>query len=165
MLPVLASLVLAVVTLTPARSPLLPEYPHVRASNPRVARLIEDAVGRSATFAGLYRRLHETDVILFVELCADLKPTLAGRLKFVSATPLVRYLQADIRIDLPRHDLVATIAHEMQHALEIAEAWEVRDRHGVDRLYRRIGQSPGGHSFDTDVARRVAVRVRAEMLA
>ena len=166
MLPVLAWLVLGVVTLAPARSPLLPEYAHVRATNPRVARLIDDAVVRSVTFARLYRRLHESDVILFVELSQELKPKLAGRLVFVSATPLVRYLRADIRADLDRWDLIATIAHEMQHAIEIAEAYEVRDRHGVDLLYRRIGASPGwSHSFDTDEARNVAMQVRAEMLA
>lgn len=164
MLPVFALLVSAAVTLTSPPPVDVPEYPHVRAVEPRVAAIIADGIRRSATFARLYRSLQRTDVILFVQTSRDLHRSLAGRLSLLSSTPLARYVRADIRADLARSDMIATIAHEMQHALEIAAAREVRDAQGVDALYRRIGRM-GEHTLETDLAYRVGVQVRAEMLA
>ncbi len=164
MLPILL-LVTAVVTLGPAHSPRSPEYPHVRATDPRIAKLIEEAARRSVTFARLYSRLQETDIILFVEPARDLKPSLSGRLVFISATPVVRYLRADIRADLPRTDMISTIAHEMQHALEIAEATFVRDESGMAALYRQIGRHDDVRMFETELAQVIARRVRRELLA
>jgi hypothetical protein len=164
MLPVLL-LVTSVVTLAPAPSPRTPEYPHVRATEPRLERLIEEAARRSPTFAQLYARLQDTDVILFIQPSRDLKKDLAGRLVFVSATPLVRYLRAEIRADLPRTDMIAIIAHEMQHALEIADATLVRDEGWMALLYRSIGTAERHHDFETDLAQAVARQVRREMLA
>jgi signal transduction histidine kinase len=164
MLPVLL-LVTTAVILGNAASPRTPEYPHVRATNPRIQRLIEDAVKRSATFAQLYSRLQETDVILFVELSHDLEQPLSGRLVFVSATPLVRYLRAEVRADLPRAEMISIIAHEMQHALEIAEDSLVRDEAGMAVLYRHIGHGTREDVFETDSARVIAQKVRRELLA
>jgi hypothetical protein len=153
----------AVVTAAPASSPRQPEYPHVRATDPRVAQLIADAVRRSPTFARLHQQLQQTDVILFVETSRSLKPSLHGQLMLVSATPLARYLRAEVRADLPRADLITAIAHEMQHALEIGLSEEVCDASAVGALYRRIGRSPAAGSYDTDVAYAIASRVRAEV--
>lgn len=164
MLPILL-LVTTVVTLGPTDSPRLPEYPHVRASDPRVGRLIEEATRLSATFADLYSRLQDTDVILFVEPSRELRNNLSGRLVFISATPLARYLRAEIRADLPRTDMISTIAHEMQHALEIADTALVRDQGTMTLLYRHIGVEEGGRVFETDRAQLVARKVRRELLA
>jgi hypothetical protein len=158
-------LVLAVVTLGPAATPKLPEYPHVRAANARIHALIEDATRRSVTFARLYYALQDTDVILFIEPTHELRSPLSGRLVFVTSTPLARYLRADVRADLPRADMVSIIAHEMQHALEIAGASLVRDEGTMAALYHHIGSSHTNHAFDTEEAQVVARRVRRELLA
>jgi hypothetical protein len=162
MLPVLL-LVTTVATFGTVASPRMPDYPHVRASDPRI--LIEEAARRSLTFAHLYARLQETDIILFVEPTRELKSSLSGRLVFVSATPIVRYLRADIRADLGRTDMISTIAHEMQHALEVADATHVRDEEALAVLYRRIGLGEHGRVFETEIAQVVAERVRKELLA
>jgi len=164
MLPILL-LVTTVVTLGTAASPRLPEYPHVRATDPRVQSLIEDAARRSVTFAQLYARLQDTDIILFVEPSRELKSNLSARLVFLSATPLARYLRADIRADLPRTDMISMIAHEMQHALEIGQATLVRDERALALLYRHIGFHEHERVFDTDSAQDVARKVRRELLA
>jgi hypothetical protein len=163
MLPIL--LLVTVVTLGTAAGPREPEYPHVRSTEPRIARLIDEAARRSQTFARLYTRLQETDVILFVEPARDLKTSLSGRLIFLEATPVARYLRADVRADLPRTDLIATIAHEMQHALEIGDAALVRDESGMALFYRAIGHHDHDDVFDTEVARNIARQVRRELLA
>lgn len=164
MLPILL-LVTTVVTLEPTASPRLPEYPHVRTSDARLERLIAEATRRSPTFAALYSRLQDTDVILFVEPSHELRQNLSGRLVFLSATPLVRYLRAEVRSDLPRTDMISTIAHEMQHALEIADATLVRDQGSMALFYGHIGLSERKHVFETDLAQVVARKVRRELLA
>jgi hypothetical protein len=162
MSPLLAFVVSVVVTSGPVSSPRQPEYPHVRATDPRIARLIQETVRRSPTFARLHEALQRTDVILFVEPSSTIRKSLRGQLLFVEATPFARYLRAEIRADLPRGDLIATIAHEMQHALEIGQSEAVRNGEDVEKLYRRIGSSPRDHDYDSDLAYAVGVRVRAE---
>ncbi len=165
MAPLLA-LVVTVSTAILADRPVLfpspPDYPHVRTTNARVARLIDEAVSRSPTFARLYRALQQTDVILFVETSRALGPSLQGRLMLVRWTPVARYLRAEVRADLARPDLIAAVAHELQHALEIAVSQDVRDDAAVAALYRRIGTASREHACDTDAAYAIAVRVRAE---
>jgi hypothetical protein len=164
MLPVLL-LVTTVVTIGTASSPRLPEYPHVRTTDHRIRSLIEEAARRSVTFARLYSRLQETDIILFVEPSSELKKTLCGRLVFITATPLARYVRADIRADLARTEMISTIAHEMQHALEIASAPRVRDQSALAGLYQHIGLGEYPRMFDTELAQEVARQVRRELLA
>jgi hypothetical protein len=164
MLPVLL-LVTTVATLGSSPSPRTPEFPHVRATAPRVQKLIVEAARRSATFAELYARLQDTDIIVFVELSDNPGRNLRGRLVFLSATPLARYLRAEIRSDLARTDMISTIAHEMQHALEIAQAPLVRNAAALAVLYREIGLREETGCFETTSAQDVARRVRRELLA
>jgi hypothetical protein len=163
MLPLLAYVISAAITFGSAPSLRSPEYPHVRSTDARIAALIQEATRRSPTFARLHASLQRTDVILFVEPSSQLKRGLSGQLVFLKATPLARYLRADIRFDLPRNALIEAIAHELQHALEIAESGDVRDVAGIDRLFRRIGTSARAHQYDTDRAYLVAARVRVEI--
>ncbi len=161
----LPMLLFAALTLGAMRFPLLVDYPHVRATDSRIRALIDDARHRSATFALLYQALQQGDVILFIEVSHDLRSALAGRLVLITATPAGRYLRAEVQPKLSRPDLVATIAHEMQHALEIANATLVRDERTVAAFYHHIGLTSDTRVFDTEEAQKVARRVRRELLA
>lgn len=166
MQPVFAALLAAAVTAAPAPGSIRPpDIPHVRAVDSRVAQFVDDAIARSHTFAYLYRRLQRTDVVLLVSASHNLPKGLDGRLLFLSDAGGVRYLRAEIRASLSRWETQAAIAHEMQHALEIAEASEVRDGHGMGALYKRIGQAGLDNRYDTAIARAVQERVRRELLA
>ena len=71
-----------------------------------------------------------------------------------------------IRADLSRREAIALIGHELQHALEIADATEVRDTTSLVRLYERIGHmSIGEHAYDTEAARDTGRVVRRELAA
>ncbi len=75
-----------------------------------------------------------------------------------------RYLRVQIRADLSRREAIALIGHELRHALEIAEATEVRDTTSLIRLYERIGHaSIGEHAYDTEAARDTGRVVRREL--
>jgi hypothetical protein len=150
---------------TPAS--LLLEAPerHVRATHPRIKSLLVDGFSRSPTFASLLAALNRTDVIVYIEPALGLPKDMMGRLSLVPVPGKNRYLRVQIRADLPPRDAIALIAHEMQHALEIAEASDVRDPGGMVKLYERIGHpTVGDHSYDTIAAQDTGRRVKRELV-
>jgi hypothetical protein len=138
---------------------------HVRSTQPRTEQLLDLGARRSPTFAALRARLEATDVIVYVQTVGDLRPGLEGRLKFMASSGRHRYLRVDVRNSLPLNDLLSAIAHELQHALEVAEAAEVRDARSMGTFYERVGVSRGARmTFDTHAARETGARVRSELL-
>ena len=135
--------------------------PRVRAA-PTAGRAIEDAAARSATVRALLDRLAASDVIVYVEI-TSMPDVPVARTKLVTATPVARFLRIGINSATSVLDRPALLAHELQHALEIAEHREVRDDGGVRRLYAAIGTQHGVDQFETDAAVRVERQVRAEL--
>ena len=127
----------------------------LRSIDATAARLITEGIDRSPTFAALVDRLERSDVIAYVETesCRD-KPW-AGRLRFVTAAGGRRFLRIGVCAELRRTIQIAMLAHELQHAVEIAgsDAYEVE---AVRALYERIGvprgRIDGVVSFDTAAA-------------
>jgi hypothetical protein len=70
-----------------------------------------------------------------------------------------------LTLERARH-LVAILAHELQHVLEVATADWVRDQGSFVALFQAIGvrqASNQNHTYDTDAAREVGRRVRDEV--
>lgn len=138
----------------------------VRTTESRVTDLLREGARRSPTFAGLLTTLNRTDVIVYIERVMTLPKETMGRLTMVPIPGPHRYLRIQIRADLPSTEAIALIGHEMRHALEVAEALDVRDEGGMIRLYRRIGHSSGGeHVYDTLAAQAAGRQVRRELLS
>jgi hypothetical protein len=136
--------------------------PHVRAASNQTRRLIADARTRSTLVREMLARLECTDTIAYVEITAS--PQIArARTKLVSASPGARFLRIGINAGMTYPDLVPLLAHELQHAVEIAERDEVRDEAGVRRLYHQIGRAGRDDSFETDAALAVELAVRLEL--
>lgn len=150
----------------PTTSYLLLEAPErrVRAPEPKVRALLATGLRRSRTFASLLTAISSTDVIVYIETLMTLPKDTMGRLSMVPMQNTQRYLRIQIRPDLPAQDAIALIAHEMQHALEVATAVDVRSEGDLINLYERIGHSSGGeHAYDTDAAQETGRRVRREL--
>jgi hypothetical protein len=141
-------------------------YRHVRTTNPRIQHLLEIGVSRSPTFVSLLARLNVSDVIVYIEQTDDIPKTLDGRLLLLPLANNQRYLRIQINRNGAPTELISLIGHELRHAIEVAEAVDVRDERALEQLYRRIG-SPSGtiHTFDTDAAQSTGRRVRKELLA
>jgi hypothetical protein len=138
---------------------------HVRSTQPRTEQLLDFGARRSATFAALRATLEASDVIVYVQTVGDLRPSLNGRLIFLATSERYRYLRIDVRNSLPTTDLLAAIAHELQHAVEVAGSIDVRDAKSMGSFYERIGVSRGTRtSFDTHAARETGARVKSELL-
>ena len=167
LLPVLFCAGLITSSLTASKAALLESpYRHVRTTNANVQGLLERGVAKSPTFAALLARLNASDVIVYIEQTVDLPKTLQGRLLLMPLANHQRYLRIQINRDGSQNELVATIGHELRHAIEVAEASDVRDETALERLYRRIGMgSSGEHTYDTEAARTTGRRVRKELVA
>ena len=136
----------------------------VRATDPRLHSLMAEGLTRSKTFASLVSSINRTDVIVYIEAVMVLPKNTIGRLAMLPRAADFRYLRIQIRNDLSRPESIALIGHELQHALEIADAQEVRDSGGLIRLYERIGhESSGDHAYDTEAAQDMGRIVRREL--
>jgi hypothetical protein len=79
----------------------------------------------------------------------------------------MRYLKIGLDLNCGRDRLVALVAHELQHAVEVAEALEVRDSESMVRLFERstIPMFCGGGCFETQAALDVQEAVLSEIRA
>jgi hypothetical protein len=148
-------------------------WTHVRWSNASGQALLIDAAHRSALLRTLLEDLERSDVIVYVRGDMALScgtPTggaeaPAAHLAFASATGKVRYLH--VTIDTWRAgfwDAIPLLGHELQHALEVAAAPDVRDERSFERLYFRIGWQSGVHAYETDRARNTGRRILEELV-
>jgi hypothetical protein len=136
--------------------------PHVRAVSVPTRMLIDDAARRSVVVRELLARIGCTDAIVYVEITASPQIPRA-RTKLVASIPGARFLRIGINAAIAFPDLVPLLAHELQHAVEIAERDEVRDEAAVRRLYHQIGRAGGVDTFETDAALAVELSVRIEL--
>jgi len=136
----------------------------IRAMDSRTRHLLQEGVRRSRTFAALVTAIHRTDVIVYVQAMEALPSKIGGRLLLQAVTPHERYLRVQIRRSLRLNEAIEVMAHELQHALEVAGEPSVLDEAGLVALYRRIGYATSGeHWFDTLAARRTGEQVRVEL--
>jgi hypothetical protein len=138
-----------------------PRVKRVRAADRQVAGMMDVASERSATFRRLVLDLEQSDIIVYVSMNPHLPATTLGRVQFVCARGRYRYLRVSVRPRLAPRDFVATVAHELQHAREIAGHPDVVDAESMAALYARIGR-PSCTGFETVAAIRVSDLVNGE---
>jgi hypothetical protein len=141
---------------------------HLRTTDDRLRRLLELGTRTSPTFRALVHRLLESDVVVYL-WCdrADTAPS-DGRLTFVSAVGGRRYVVVRLVHFRSRERQIALMAHELRHAIEIADAPDVVDVESLEREYRRIGYmsstpTPDRRTFDTRAAVDAGVQVINEL--
>jgi hypothetical protein len=144
--------------------------PHLRPDAAELRSIVADARERSATFRQLVERIERSDVIVYVRSQHFASSQLDGRIGFVrGSNPAGAARILLVELACPRSLAVqaATLAHELHHASEIAEAPWVRDTATLAEYYRRVGEEAtalgGGAAFETAGARATAQRVRLEL--
>ena len=138
----------------------------VRALDARAREWIRIGTAQSPTFRALLARLAASDLILYIEIVDGIIGGSAGRLYFVTATPSVRYLRIEVVPQGNVREMVALVGHELQHAVEIANARHVRDRQALALLYLGMDENALSRSrYDSVAARMTEERVRSEVPA
>jgi hypothetical protein len=126
----------------PAQTEDLP-FSRVRSDTRPLLDLLHEGYRRSATFRALVARLEQSNVIVYVEpgFCAlgHIGGCLLG---YLNVTPRgERYLRVAVNPGRHHDQLLALIAHELQHACEVAEATDVTTVDRMLALFGRIGRS------------------------
>jgi len=138
---------------------------HVRSTEPTIVTLIEDGIAGSATFRSLIETLNESDVIVYIRLNRN-RQALGGYLAHtIVAQGHYRYLSISVETAGSRRRLVSLLAHELQHAVEVAHAPGARDSESLERLFSGLAVKfgCGGTScFETQAAKDVERTVNEE---
>ena len=140
------------------------ETARIRSHDKRVVAAMDEARRRSSTFRGLYDRVGRSDLIIYVEPGRCPSIYVLSCLSVSAAAPDVRYLRITIDTQHSQGVIIQQIAHELQHAVEIAGAPTVADAAGLRALYRRIGR-PGLNPdiFETTAALAMTAAVSSEV--
>jgi hypothetical protein len=109
-------------------------------------------------------RLDASDLTVHVSVKRFLDRRLAGGLRFLAATPTDRVFLIEIAFGLDRYARIAMLGHELQHAVEVAEASQIRDEDGFRRFYASHGVAGAiERGYETDAARQAEIAVRKEL--
>jgi hypothetical protein len=111
----------------------------IRTTDDRLRRLLDQGLRTSPTFRALVERLLDSDVVVYLWCDATREHGTDGRLTFVSAVGGLRYVVVRLVPLASAERQIALMAHELRHAIEIADAPDVVDQESLAREYRRIG--------------------------
>jgi hypothetical protein len=137
----------------------------VRSDRPVIVAAIATAAEHSATFRGMVEAVEKTDGIVYVREGAcrlGLRACLAG----VHSAGPVRFIY--ITVDTRKAvgcELMASLGHEQQHALEVLMNPKIIDNHTVANFYMRRGATGDDIRFETEAAVRTGLLVEKELHA
>lgn len=130
-------------------------HKHIRTTDQRLARLLDEGARGSQTFRRLVDRLRRSDVIVYLE-SGQATRAADGRLRFLSAAGGLRYVHISVARLASADAQIALIGHELRHAVEIADAPSIVDAESLAREYQRIGflnaRQLEHTSYDSDAA-------------
>jgi hypothetical protein len=134
----------------------------VRPEEDAVRMLIDTGMERSATFRDLISRLNATDLVVYVRFaqCAGRVPAC-----LLWASPASGQRRLLIKIDrfaASPNSLISLLAHELQHACEVAGAPDVVDVPSFEKAFAERGRK-GAHGYETREAGDVGRRVLTEL--
>lgn len=141
---------------------------HVRTTDPGLRRLVQQGARASPIFRALMNRIEQSDVVVYLRCDGNLLSGSEGRLTFVSSAGGYRYVLARLRRRQSSDHQLAIIAHELQHAVEIANAPAIVDSPSLAREFQKIGfvnfyAPEPGIAFDSEAAIQTGNRVLREL--
>lgn len=138
--------------------------PRVRSSVPPIAALIARTPEQSATFRRLIDAISASDGIVYVEAgeCGhDVTACLVG----VTTAGAFRILWIKVDATKSECDLIASISHELQHAVEVLHDSDARSGAEMFLYYLRNARRGSGPNvaFETTAAIDAGIAVRSEL--
>ena len=130
--------------------------------------LMERGAAGSETFRSLLDQLDAAPIQVFARCDSFMPDGLAGRLDFVASVGGVRYVRVAIRCTFASRQQLSFLAHELQHALEIANNPDIADADSMESYYAAAGfqthiDGVNQRGFETDAAIAVQHRVDHEL--
>lgn len=140
--------------------------PRLRPQDSRIKDALREGSARSATFRALLDRVELGDVIVYVATDRQIKSSLSGMLTWMTQAGGYRYVRASINPDQSFDQVIATIGHELRHAIEVIEDPSVTSEKTLVQLYKRIGQHTNTSTptrWETVAAQQTGTQVRREL--
>jgi len=135
----------------------------VRGVSARVVAVINEAAAHSESFRGLVAQIGTTDGIVYVaegQCGHGVRACLLLTMTTMGENRVLRIL-VDPRKSDP--DLMGSIGHELQHAMEVLSHHSVRSYSAMILLFKKACDGCG-RRFETDAAIAAGVAVRRELL-
>jgi hypothetical protein len=157
--------ILAVLALSAGPLPVSQnQHGNVRTERPELRVLLEDGISRSGTLAAIVAALNVSDVVVWVEPRIRMPSRVQGFLAHrVTAMGDRRGLRIIVSAALSGDQLLSVIAHELQHALEVAEVATIRSDDALRSFFTSISTRCNAGRCDTDKAIRVQEVVYREL--
>jgi hypothetical protein len=138
---------------------------HVRTEDPQLSKIIRQGLDQSPTLRELVNRIDSLSGFVYIvwsrcgtrlwepDACLDHRMGVSGGFRF---------LRVNIYPGVSGERLLALIAHELQHALEVLSDDNVTSQEEVAKLYERIGIKGAAGNFESAAAQRVQGAVYRE---
>ena len=138
------------------------EVPRVRSEEPSLSALIQQATDRSPTFRRLVEAIQATDGLVYVQPGRCGHYVKACLVFWMGVTPANRILRVAVDHGKTDVEAMASVAHELRHALEVLEEPSVRTGHDMYFFYK-LGPSIKGETFETQAAIDAGIAVYKEL--
>ena len=134
---------------------------NVRAADPSLAALIAETAGRSATLRQMIEAIDAIDGFVYVERgrCGH---GVRARLDFMVAAGPNRFLRVTLDDRSTAAQAMASLGHELRHALEVLAEPAVTSAAAMYNFYHRTAMRRGG-GFETAAAIQAGDTVREEL--
>jgi hypothetical protein len=139
-----------------------PDAPRVRSSHAYLRAMIDQAIVRSSTFRRIVDAIQATDGIVYVEHGNCQQGVRACLILDVTAAAGFRILRVIVDARQPDWDVMASIGHELRHALEVLEDPGLVDTPGVYLFYAQAHDEKA-RPFETRAAIDAGFAVRNEV--
>ena len=168
MAPTPALILVALVCLSPTihgqpAAPQVPAITRVRSENPLLSATLVQGAERSTTFRRLIEAINATDGLVYVmegKCGQGVRACLHMSLELSGKNRLLRILVTPRRA--PGCELMGSIGHELQHALEALGNPNVRTSFGLSSFFHQIGPEGSPRMFETPEAIEVGLAVAKE---
>ena len=158
-----AALPLCCGTVLAGSDPSVPPVYHqsrIRTACPIIREALDNGIVRSTTLRELVEGLERSDVIVHLVPSTGAS---GAELRFATNAFGMRYLRVSVPRGKLQPQMTASIAHELQHATEIATSTSVVDEESMNRYFSVIGYAVGWRRYETDAARDAGRRVLREL--
>ena len=139
----------------------------VKPTDAEIRRLVIDGHQRSGTFRALMDELHQSNMIVTIQFGPCGNGRIRSCVSDVQTDGRQRFVRVKVDTRTTDDRLIATIAHELQHAVEIGRDPEVTTSDQALALYRKIALGSCGQGMsekcETQAALDVEARVNDEL--
>ena len=144
-----------------------PASPHVRPAR-EIRALFDEAALGSPEIRASIDRLEALDVTVYIRARSFWQTDLEGQVALLASAHGHRYLLIELACGRLEVAQMATLAHELFHALEIARQPSIVDTRTLAAFYARAGRQTSGMSgrltFETTAAAEAGQRARRELM-